>query len=162
MASWHATEPITRQRLVGDAFVTSKPAHRAGRFLLSQSCARFAAWLHQEDPEDAASRFRVGPKEKEESAIMSKARHGSALESFLDDEGILEDATLAAVKKVIAWQLAGEMDKKGISKVRMAEMMKTSRAQLDRVLDPASGNITLETLHRAAALVGRKLKLELV
>lgn len=93
---------------------------------------------------------------------MSRARHGSTLESFLDEEGILEDATLAAVKKVIAWQLAGEMDKKGISKVRMAEMMKTSRAQLDRVLDPTSGNVTLETLHRAAHLVGRRLKLELV
>ena len=93
---------------------------------------------------------------------MSKAQHGSTLESFLEAEGLLEDATLAAVRRVIAWQLAGEMDKKGISKVRMAEMMQTSRAQLDRVLDPNSGNVTLETLHRAAQLLGRKLNLELV
>ena len=93
---------------------------------------------------------------------MTKARHGSTLENFLEEEGMLEEATLAAVKKVIAWQLTEEMKKKRISKARMAEMMKTSRAQIDRVLDPSAGNITLETLQRAATQVGRKLRLELV
>ena len=92
---------------------------------------------------------------------MSKAKPGSTLESFLEQEGILEEATIAAVKSVIAWQLAQEMAKKGITKARMAEMMKTSRAQLDRVLDPENGNVTIETLQRAAALLGRKLRLEL-
>jgi len=90
-----------------------------------------------------------------------KARHGSSLESFLEEDGILEDATLTAVRKVIAWQLSQEIERKGITKARMAELMQTSRAQLNRVLDPKSGNITLETLHRAAAHLGRKIKLEL-
>ncbi len=87
--------------------------------------------------------------------------HGSTLESFLDEEGMLEDATISAVKSVIAWQLAEEMKRQGLTKARLAEQMKTSRAQLDRILDPDNGNVTLETLQRAAAMVGRKLKLEL-
>ena len=93
--------------------------------------------------------------------MIRKSHHGSTLESFLEEEGILEQATIAAVNSVIAWQLAEEMNRKGITKVRMAERMKTSRAQLDRILDPDNGNVTLETLQRAAALLGRKLKLEL-
>ena len=63
---------------------------------------------------------------------------------------------------MIAWQLAEEMRKKKITKKRMAEMMQTSRAQLDRVLDAESGNTTLETLQRAAKIVGRRLSVELV
>jgi antitoxin HicB len=92
-----------------------------------------------------------------------KNKHkGTRLEDWLAEEGILEEATVAAVKSVIAWQLGEEMRKKKITKKRMAEMMKTSRAQLDRVLDPASGNTTLETLLRAAKIVGRELRVELV
>lgn len=87
---------------------------------------------------------------------------GSSLESLLQDEGILEEATVRAIKSVIAWQLAEEMKKKKFSKKRMAEMMQTSRAQLDRILDAESGNTTLETLQRAAKVVGRTLRLELV
>jgi antitoxin HicB len=92
-----------------------------------------------------------------------KKKHiGTRLEDWLAEEGILEDATAYAVKSVIAWQLAEEMRKKKITKQRMAEMMKTSRAQLDRVLNPNSGNTTLETLQRAAKIVGRELRVELV
>ena len=92
-----------------------------------------------------------------------KNKHmGTRLEDWLAEEGILEEATVAAVKSVIAWQLGEEMRKKKITKKRMAEMMQTSRAQLDRVLDPASGNTTLETLLRAAKIVGRELRVELV
>lgn len=91
------------------------------------------------------------------------AKHrGSTLESFLEEEGILEETTVRAIKSVIAWQLAEEMRKKKITKKRMAEMMQTSRAQLDRVLDAESGNTTLETLQRAAKIVGRRLSVELV
>ncbi|MEQ1613699.1 MAG: helix-turn-helix domain-containing protein [Hyphomicrobiaceae bacterium] len=94
---------------------------------------------------------------------MSRNKHhGSTLESFLDEEGILEDATIAAVKAVVAWQLTDEMARKGITKRKLAEQMKTSRAQLDRILDPVNGNVTLATLQRAAHHLGRKLKLELV
>jgi hypothetical protein len=69
---------------------------------------------------------------------------------------------IAAAKKVLAWQLSEETRRKKFTKMRMAELMETSRAQLDRVLDPMSGNTTLETLQRAAKIVGRELRVELV
>ena len=87
---------------------------------------------------------------------------GSTFESWLDEQGIREEVTAAAIKEVIAEQLAEEMIKKGITKVRMAALMHTSRAQLDRLLDPKNNSATLETLMRAAKIVGRKLRLELV
>lgn len=87
---------------------------------------------------------------------------GSTLDDFLEEEGIREEATTAAIKQVIAWQLAQEMKKKHITKKRLAELMHTSRAQIDRILDPDKGNVTIETLQRAASLLGRQLRLELV
>jgi len=86
---------------------------------------------------------------------------GSTFESWLDEQGIREEVTAAAIKEVIAEQLAGEMKRKGITKVRMAQMMRTSRAQVDRLLDPKNNSATLETLMRAAKVVGRQLRLEL-
>jgi antitoxin HicB len=91
----------------------------------------------------------------------SNARIGSSLESWLDETGIRSDATAAAIKAVIAHQLSEEMKKKRITKTRMAELMKTSRAQLDRLLDPENGSATIESLQRAASIVGRELRLEL-
>jgi antitoxin HicB len=87
---------------------------------------------------------------------------GSTLDDFLREEGIYEEVTTGAIKKVIAWQLAEEMKRKSITKKRLAELMHTSRAQIDRILDPDKGNVTLETLQRAASLLGRSLRLELV
>lgn len=87
---------------------------------------------------------------------------GSRFESWLDEEGIREEVTAAAIKAVVAHQLAAEMNKKKITKQRMAELMKTSRAQVDRLLDPDNGSATIETLQRAARIVGRDLRLELV
>ena len=87
---------------------------------------------------------------------------GSTLDDFLRDEGIYEEATTTAIKSVIAWQLAEEMKKKSITKKRLSELMHTSRAQIDRILDPDKGNVTIETLQRAASLLGRQLRLELV
>lgn len=90
-----------------------------------------------------------------------KNKHaGSSLEDFLKEEGIYESATMEAITRVITWQIGEEMLKKGISKTQMAEQMHTSRAQVDRILK-AKGNVTIETLQRAAALVGRRLHLEL-
>ena len=88
--------------------------------------------------------------------------HGSTFESWLDAEGIREEVTTAAIKAVIALQIAEAMKTKGITKVAMAEQMHTSRAQLDRLLDPDNSSVTLETLQRAAKIVGRELRLELV
>ena len=87
---------------------------------------------------------------------------GTIFESWLDDKGIREDITAAAVKAVIAAQISAEMKKQRITKVRMAELMQTSRTQVDRLLDPVDGNATLETLIRAARAVGRELRFELV
>jgi len=96
---------------------------------------------------------------------MSKRRKnphwGSTLEDFLDEEGIRETAKAEAATRVVAWQLSQEMKRKRISKTRLAELMNTSRAQVDRILQ-AKGNVTVETLQRAAHLVGRQLRLELV
>jgi len=92
-----------------------------------------------------------------------KKKHvGSSLEDFLEEEGILESATAKAIKSVVAWQLAEEMKVQRMTKKRLAGLMKTSRAQIDRVLDPEKGNVTIETLQRAAMLLGRRLRLELV
>lgn len=87
---------------------------------------------------------------------------GSTFENWLDEQGIREEVTAAAIKEVLAQQLAAEMKKKGITKARMAEMMETSRAQIDRLLDPKNSSATLETLIRAAKVLGRQLRLELV
>ena len=85
---------------------------------------------------------------------------GSTLENFLDEEGIREAAKAAAITRV-TWQLAEEMKRQGITKARLAQRMHTSRAQVDRILK-AKGNVTIETLQRAAAFVGRELRLELI
>ena len=87
---------------------------------------------------------------------------GSTFESWLDETGTREDVTASAVKAVIAAQIAEEMKKQNITKARMAEMMQASRAQLDRLLDPGSVSATLESLMRAARVVGRELRLELL
>lgn len=86
---------------------------------------------------------------------------GSTLDDFLKEEGIYDAARAEAVTRVVAWQLGQEMERLGMTKSRMAELMKTSRAQVDRILK-AKGNVTIETLQRAAALVGRAVRVELV
>ena len=86
---------------------------------------------------------------------------GSSFESWLDEQGLREEATAAAIKSVLSMQIIAAMKDKGLSKTRMAEIMQTSRAQVDRLLDPQNMNATLETLLRAAKAVGRELHLEL-
>lgn len=87
---------------------------------------------------------------------------GSTFESWLDENGIRAEVTAAAIKAVIAHQLAEAMKSRGLTKSAMAEQMNTSRAQLDRLLDPDNSGVTLETLQRAARIVGRELRIELV
>jgi hypothetical protein len=86
---------------------------------------------------------------------------GSSIDDFLKEEGIFEEAQAEAVKEVVAWQLAEAMKEKKISKNKMAALLKTSRSQVDRLLDPRS-DITLGSLQRAAAMVGRRVSIELV
>jgi antitoxin HicB len=92
---------------------------------------------------------------------MSKKHMGSSIDDFLREEGIFEEAQAQAVKEVVAWQLAEAMKKKKISKNKMAMLLQTSRTQVDRILDPKN-DITLGSLQRAAAMVGRRLKIDLV
>jgi predicted XRE-type DNA-binding protein len=87
--------------------------------------------------------------------------HGSSVDDLLRDEGVLEQFQAAAIKEVIAWQIQEAMKERKLSKNRMAYLMHTSRAQLDRLLDPEQGNVTIETLQRAATVLGRSLRIEL-
>jgi antitoxin HicB len=91
---------------------------------------------------------------------MSRKNLGSSIDEFLTEEGIFEEAQAQAVKEIIAWQLAEAMKKKS-SKARMATLLKTSRTQVDRLLDPKR-DITLSSLQRAAAMVGRRVTIALV
>jgi predicted XRE-type DNA-binding protein len=95
---------------------------------------------------------------------MSKKRNphiGTSLDDFLKEEGIYEETQTQAIKEVVAWQLAEAMQKRGVSKANMAKMLHTSRTQINRLLDPRS-DVTISSLQRAAALVGRQVRLELV
>jgi DNA-binding Xre family transcriptional regulator len=92
---------------------------------------------------------------------MRKNRHvGSNFDDFLRDEGLLADVEAVAVKRVLALQVAQMMRKQRISKSDMARRMKTSRAALDRLLDPENGSVTLQTLERAALALGKRLRVE--
>ena len=87
---------------------------------------------------------------------------GSSLDDFLKEEGIYEEAQEIVEKEIIAWQLAQAMKKKKITKARLAALMKTSRTQVDKLLNPKDGNVTIKTLHRAAAVVGKRFEYRLV
>jgi len=91
-----------------------------------------------------------------------KAGIGSAVDEFLKDEGTYEATQGVAVKRVLAWQIEATMKKLHLTKAEMARRMETSRSQLDRLLDPDSNAVTLDTLTRAARAIGRQVKLELV
>lgn len=84
------------------------------------------------------------------------------LDAFLKTEGTRDAFQAIAIKEVIARQIAQAMEGEGLSRKRMAERMGTSRSQIARLLDPADGNVTLATLQRAAAMLGRKVRVELV
>jgi antitoxin HicB len=89
-------------------------------------------------------------------------RIGSSFDDFLREDDIYEGATARAIKRVLARQLGELMQREEISKTELATRMKTSRAQLDRLLDPKNESVTLGTLARAAQAVGRHLRMELV
>jgi predicted XRE-type DNA-binding protein len=86
---------------------------------------------------------------------------GGSFNDFLKEEGILEECTETAIKRVLAWQIEQEMKKNNLSKSAMAKKMKTSRSSLDRILDPINESVTFHTLKKAAHVVGRTVKLEL-
>jgi len=90
-----------------------------------------------------------------------KGRIGASFAEFLDEQGVREEIEGQAVKELIAEQISAAMKEEGLSKVAMAQRMHTTRAQLDRLLDPANPSVTLATLQRAAKAVGRRLTIAL-
>jgi antitoxin HicB len=93
---------------------------------------------------------------------MKKKNIGSTFDSFLREEGMYEEVSANAIKRVVARQVEAAMEQKGLTKTEMARRMHTSRAALDRLLDPENAAITLSTLQKAAAVVGREIRLELI
>jgi antitoxin HicB len=110
-------------------------------------------WLKSLDSED---RKIIGED------IMKRKNVGSTFDSWLREEGLYEKVSATAIKRVVARQVAAAMHQKGLTKVEMARRMRTSRAALDRLLDPENGAVTLGTLQKAAAVVGRRVRVELV
>jgi antitoxin HicB len=94
--------------------------------------------------------------------VKKKGRIGSSFDDFLKEDGIYEEVTARAIKRVIVRQLDALMREQGLTKSELAKRMETSRAQLDRLLDPENESVTLATLTRAAQAVGRNLRMELV
>lgn len=93
---------------------------------------------------------------------MAKNAHvGSSFDSFLVEQGLQDEVTAVAMKRVISWQVAEAMKRSGVTKVAMAARMRTSRSLLDRLLDADDTGLTLDTLSRAAAALDLRLHLEL-
>jgi antitoxin HicB len=87
---------------------------------------------------------------------------GSSFDDFLAEEGIYEEVTAVAWKRVLAWEVSEAMRKEGISKSEMAKRMKTSRSQLERFLDPDNPSVLLETVQKAATAIGKRVTIGLI
>jgi hypothetical protein len=86
---------------------------------------------------------------------------GSSFDDFLEEQGVLDECSAVAAKRVLAWQLRQEMEKAHISKTEMARNMDTSRASLNRLLDPENVSVNLQTMERAARTLGKRLTIQL-
>jgi antitoxin HicB len=104
---------------------------------------------------------RVAMKQAKGRRPQNKAI-GSSFDSFLAEKGILEEVHARAIKEVVAWQLDQRRRELKLSKRAMAERMKTSRTQIERLLDPTNDHVQLDTLQKAARLVGREIRIQLV
>ncbi|HUI54171.1 MAG TPA: helix-turn-helix transcriptional regulator [Bryobacteraceae bacterium] len=94
---------------------------------------------------------------KKKAAEKAFDHSGSSFDEFLEEEGIREDVEAVAIKRVLAWQLAQEMRRQRKTKQQMAHQLHTSRSQLDRLLDPRNVSVTLDTMTRAAQVLGKSL-----
>lgn len=95
-------------------------------------------------------------------AHLKAGKIGTKFEDFLQEEGIAAEVEAAALKKVLTWQFQQEMRNQKITKDAMAKRMKTSRAAVDRLLDPSNSGLTLKNLEKAAHAVNKRIKIELV
>jgi DNA-binding Xre family transcriptional regulator len=158
-----------RQRAFRDALADILPPDRGFEPTLRIADFEVKPWIHSAD---APERLRELLERKLQSGYPSKLREagtppvvdhsGSSFDSFLDGEGILEEVEAAAIKRVIAWQLAAAMQAGKISKKTMAERMGTSRSQLDRLLDPENSAVHLQTIAKAVRVLGKRLRFEMV
>jgi antitoxin HicB len=161
LAGGYAAVQTAEWWTVGDSHGPADETDSADSDLSLSRASGCIAWIHQEDTNNAGGRFGAGKKAAEGVGAMSKKHMGSSVDDFLKAEGIFEEAQAQAIKEVVAWQLAEAMKKQKISKNRMAMLLKTSRTQVDRLLDPKN-DITLSSLQRAAAMVGRRVSIELI
>jgi antitoxin HicB len=92
---------------------------------------------------------------------MTNKSIGADFDDFVREEGILDGVEAVAAKRVIAFQIAREMESAAISQSELARRMKTSRSAVERLLDPTNPSVTLQTLERAASAVGKRLKIQL-
>ncbi len=91
-----------------------------------------------------------------------RARVGSSFAAYLKEEKSYDETNARAIKRVLAWQLAEAMREQGVSKNEMARRMRTSRSQLERILDPDNDKIQLDTVFKAAHVLGREVKMQLL
>jgi antitoxin HicB len=122
-------------------------------------------WPREEVPEDARNgledRETATRRPEAEVSTVDKKHVGGSFDDFLDEEGLLDEVEAVAAKRVIAFQIAQEMQRTNLTKSELARRMKTSRPAVERLLDPTNRSVTLSTLERAASAVGKKLKIEL-
>jgi predicted XRE-type DNA-binding protein len=88
---------------------------------------------------------------------MRNKHVGTSFENFLEEEGIAAQVNAMAVKRVLAWQIEQAMTAQGLNKTEVAKRMRTSRSQLDRLLDPENDKVLLQTIHKAASAIGKRL-----
>jgi predicted XRE-type DNA-binding protein len=121
-----------------------------------------ASRVHPEDPSNNAARHRFGTQTERNRGRKKNKHIGSSFDTWLREDGTYEQVAATAIKRVLARQVEAAMKERQLSKAEMARRMHTSRAALDRLLDPEYAAVTLGTLRKAAAAVGREIRLELV
>ncbi len=146
---------------------TDLPQGRKARvlFFIHQGSIVLLHGFIKKKPENTQERIRFSFRAKTASGgnVMKKNPYiGSSLDDLFEEEGTLEEINIIAIKRVIAWQIQQEMITKKLSKTEMAQKMKTSRSSLERLLDPDNSSVTLDTIGRAASVIGKRVRLELI
>jgi DNA-binding Xre family transcriptional regulator len=94
--------------------------------------------------------------------MINQNHLGSSLDDFLIEDGLLAEVNAIAIKRVLAWQVEQVMKEKKLSKTEMSKLMHTSRAALERLLNPENTSVTLKTMDKAAQAIGKQLKIDLI
>src|SRR5262249_37139021 len=168
LANWHAVLPRVGSGTLGSSQRSDRWHDRSGHILHCRRRDGAAAWICEEDAEDASKGNGTFPQTQTGARLMErKKRKGrvakdETFDEFLAREGMLAEIEERALKEIIADQIREAMKERGLTKTEMAARMKTDRRQLDRLLDPQNPSVTLSTLRRAAFAVGRSLRVELV